>query len=186
MTGLPSDDAVLALDRARRRRRPVKVHKVTIGFQAVAALLARRSTARPRSGTPRASQLQRQRPGIREFRVDDFGAPPYPELVLCVSRRRCAPTARWSRRRCARCAAATTKRCADPESAVEALVERAHGLDRADTERELDAVSPAFTEARLSVGELDPAKLRAWAQWEARFGIVKRPPNVALAFAPGF
>jgi hypothetical protein len=47
-------------------------------------------------------------------------------------------------------------------------------------------VSPAFTEGASKFGELDPAELRAWALWEARFGITKRPPDVARAFAPGF
>jgi hypothetical protein len=33
---------------------------------------------------------------------------------------------------------------------------------------------------------LDPATLNAWAQWEARFGIVKRPPDVAATFDRAF
>jgi hypothetical protein len=47
-------------------------------------------------------------------------------------------------------------------------------------------VSPAFTEGVTRYGELDPKALAAWARWEARFGITKRPPDVARAFAPGF
>src|SRR5439155_6212 len=31
--------------------------------------------------------LRTRRPGAREFRVDDYGAPPYPELVLTTTRR---------------------------------------------------------------------------------------------------
>jgi ABC-type nitrate/sulfonate/bicarbonate transport system substrate-binding protein len=73
----------------------------------------------------------------------------------------------------------------DPESAVEALVERA-GVKRDATRRELDAVSPAFTEGATRFGAFDPTALRAWARWEARFGITKRPPDVARAFALGF
>ncbi|MDX6731858.1 MAG: putative hydroxymethylpyrimidine transport system substrate-binding protein, partial [Baekduia sp.] len=73
----------------------------------------------------------------------------------------------------------------DPESAVEALVDRA-GVKRAETARELDAVSPAFTEGTTRYGSFDRSALDAWARWEARFGITKRPPDVAQAFAPGF
>jgi hypothetical protein len=47
-------------------------------------------------------------------------------------------------------------------------------------------VSPAFTEGARRFGELDPLLLRRWAAWEARFGITRRPPDVARAFAPGF
>ena len=70
----------------------------------------------------------------------------------------------------------------DPESAVSALVDAASGLDRAAVQRELDAVSPAFTAGARTFGELDPQRLRAWARWERRFGIVKRLPDVARAF----
>ena len=122
---------------------------------------------------------------MHQFKVDDYGAPPYPELVLCVSRATLrddrplvAATVRALRR-------GYEETINDPESAVEALVGRAH-VDRAATARELDAVSPAFTEGVTRYGELDPKALAAWARWEARFGITKRPPDVARAFAPGF
>jgi ABC-type nitrate/sulfonate/bicarbonate transport system substrate-binding protein len=185
VTGLPSDDAVLSSIVQGDGGDPAKVHKVTIGFQAVAALLARRVDGATAFWTAEGVALQAKRPGIRQFKVDDYGAPPYPELVLCVSRATLrddrplvAATVRALRR-------GYEEAIDDPESAVEALVDRAH-VDRAETARELDAVSPAFTEDASEFGELDPAKLRAWALWEARFGITKRPPDVARAFAPGF
>jgi ABC-type nitrate/sulfonate/bicarbonate transport system substrate-binding protein len=185
VTGLPSDDAVLDSIVRGDGGDPSKVHKVTIGFQAVAALLAHRVDAATAFWNAEGVALQARRPGIRQFKVDDFGAPPYPELVLCVTRQTLqedralvAATVRALRR-------GYEEAIADPESAVEALVDRA-GVKRADTARELDAVSPAFTEGASKYGALDPTALRAWARWEARFGITKRPPDVARAFAPGF
>jgi putative hydroxymethylpyrimidine transport system substrate-binding protein len=185
VTGLPSDDAVLSSIVRGDGGDPSKVRKVTIGFQAVAALLARRVDAATAFWNAEGVALQAQRPGIRQFKVDDFGAPPYPELVLCVTRQTLrderslvAATVRALRR-------GYEEAIADPESAVEALVDRA-GVKRAATQRELDAVSPAFTEGATRYGALDPGELRAWARWEARFGITKRPPDVARAFAPGF
>jgi putative hydroxymethylpyrimidine transport system substrate-binding protein len=185
VTGVPSDDAVLDSIVRGDGGDPSKVHKVTIGFQAVAALLAHRVDAATAFWNAEGVALQARRPGIRQFKVDDFGAPPYPELVLCVTRQTLqddrglvAATVRALRR-------GYEEAIADPESAVEALVDRA-GVKRADTARELDAVSPAFTEGASRYGVLDPTALRAWAQWEARFGITKRPPDVARAFAPGF
>ena len=185
VTGLPSDDAVLDSIVRGDGGDPAKVRKVTIGFQAVAALLAHRVDAATAFWNAEGVALSAQRPGIRQFKVDDYGAPPYPELVLCVSRETLrddrstvAATVRALRR-------GYQEAIADPESAVEALVDRAH-VTRDETERELDAVSPAFTEGAPRYGALDPAALRAWARWEARFGITKRPPDVAQAFAPGF
>jgi ABC-type nitrate/sulfonate/bicarbonate transport system substrate-binding protein len=185
VTGLPSDDAVLSSIVSGDGGDPSKVRKVSIGFQAVAALLAHRVDAATAFWNAEGVTLQARRPNIRQFKVDAFGAPPYPELVLCVTRQTLqddralvAATVRALRR-------GYQEAIADPESAVEALIERA-GVKRADTERELDAVSPAFTEGAARYGALDLVALRAWARWETRFGITKRPPDVAAAFAPGF
>jgi putative hydroxymethylpyrimidine transport system substrate-binding protein len=185
VTGLPSDDAVLSSFVRGDGGDPAKVHKVSIGFQAVTALLARRVDAATAFWNAEGVALAAKRPGMRQFKVDDFGAPPYPELVLCVSRQTLrddralvAATVRALRR-------GYEEAINDPESAVEALVERA-GVQRDPTRRELDAVSPAFTEGVTRYGALDPTALEAWARWEARFGITKRPPDVARAFAPGF
>jgi putative hydroxymethylpyrimidine transport system substrate-binding protein len=185
VTGLPSDDAVLSSIVRGDGGDPSKVRKVTIGFQAVAALLAHRVDAATAFWNAEGVALQARRPDIRQFKVDDFGAPPYPELVLCVTRQTLrddralvAATVRALRR-------GYEEAIADPESAVEALVDRA-GVKRTETARELDAVSPAFTEGASRYGALDLRSLRAWARWEARFGITMRPPDVAAAFAPGF
>ena len=74
----------------------------------------------------------------------------------------------------------------DPESAVGAVVDRMPGLDRAAEQASLRrGLSPAFLEGVTRFGDL-VARLRAWARWEARERIVRRPPDVARAFAPGF
>jgi hypothetical protein len=57
------------------------------------------------------------------------------------------------------------------------------GLDRPLLLAELAALRSAFTAPGGRFGELDKARLGAWAAWEARFGIVKRPPDVATMFA---
>jgi ABC-type nitrate/sulfonate/bicarbonate transport system substrate-binding protein len=185
VTGVPSDDAVLSSIVRGDGGDPAKVHKVTIGFQAVAALLAHRVDGATAFWNAEGVALQARRPGIREFRVDDYDAPPYPELVLCVSRQTLdqdrslvAATVRALRR-------GYQEAIVDPDSAVSAMVSLAH-VNRADTERELDAVSPAFTEGASTYGQLDRRELEAWARWEARFGITKTLPNVRQAFAPGF
>jgi ABC-type nitrate/sulfonate/bicarbonate transport system substrate-binding protein len=185
VTGLPSDDAVLRSIVRGDGGDPTKVHEVTIGFQAVSALLSRRVDGATAFWNAEGVALSARRPGFHDFKVDDYGAPPYPELVLCVSRE----TLRDDRSLVADTVSALRRgyeeAIADPESATEALVDATH-VDRAATARELDAVSPAFTEGVTRYGELDPSQLRAWAAWEARFGITKRPPDVARAFAPGF
>ena len=51
---------------------------------------------------------------------------------------------------------------------------------------QLDAVSPAFIGDAPRFGALQPRVLNAWALWEAKFGIVKRPPDVRRAFDAAF
>jgi ABC-type nitrate/sulfonate/bicarbonate transport system substrate-binding protein len=124
-----------------------------------------------------------KRPATREFRVDSFGAPSYPELVLCVSRSTLVDDRPLVSSTVAALRRGYEEALRDPESAVEALISRADGLSRADAMAQLDAVQEAFTGDEQRVGVLDPQVLRAWARWEARFGIVRRPPDVTRAFA---
>jgi hypothetical protein len=63
------------------------VHRVTIGFNAVADLAAGKVDAATAFWNAEGVELQQQGIASREFRVDDFGAPRYPELVIATSAR---------------------------------------------------------------------------------------------------
>ena len=182
VTGLPSDDAVLRSVVADDGGDPEKVKATTIGFEAVKALLAGRVDAATAFWNAEGVALKRRRPGFTEFRVDDFGAPAYPELVLCVT-----STTLEERRPVVRAAIRALQRGyvqaqAEPDSAVGALLEAARGSDRAELEAQLDAVSPAFTAGARTPGELREDVLREWAAWDRRFGILSKPLDVSEAF----
>ena len=85
VTGLPSDTAVLDSVVAGAGGDPHRLHTITIGFNAVPALLAGRVAAATAFWNDEGVTLQRARPGFHIFKVDDFGAPAYPELVLCAT-----------------------------------------------------------------------------------------------------
>ena len=171
VTGLPSDDAVLRSIVTGAGGDASKVRLTTIGFTAVPSLLTGRVAAATGFWNAEGVALQARRPDVREFRVDDYGAPAYPELVLTTTRAELRDHPRVD-----------SEVISDPENAVTTIVGATSGLDRASVQRELDAVSPAFTAGARTFGELDPARLRAWARWEQRFGIVQRVPDVARAF----
>jgi putative hydroxymethylpyrimidine transport system substrate-binding protein len=184
VTGLPSDDAVLASIVKGDGGDPGTVHKVTIGFNAVQALLAHKVAGATAFWNAEGVALKAKRPGVHEFRVDDFGAPSYPELVLATSRETLetkGPVVRATIRALRRGYEGAIN---DPESAVTALTDADPSLDRVLTAKELDAVSPSFMAGVTHYGELDPQRLAAWATWEQRFGIVSRKPDVAKAFDP--
>jgi hypothetical protein len=46
----------------------------------------------------------------------------------------------------------------------------------------MDAVAPAFTAGAQAYGELRRDVLRAWADWDVRFGILKRAPDLGATF----
>jgi putative hydroxymethylpyrimidine transport system substrate-binding protein len=182
VTGLPSDVAVLHSVVKGARGDPDKVRETTIGFDAVKALLANRVAGATAFWNAEGVAVKERRPGIREFRVDDYGAPPYPELVLCVTRQTLderRPVVRAAIRGLQRGYLAAQD---DPESALSAMTAAVPELDRDTLAPQLDAVAPAFTAGARTYGELRPHVLRQWAQWDAEFGILERPPDVTEAF----
>ncbi len=182
VTGLPSDDAVLRSIVAGAGGDPKKVRATTIGFSAVQSLLAGRVAGATAFWNAEGVALKAKRPSIKEFRVDDFGAPAYPELVLTVTRETLQDDPALVRATVGALARGYSEVLADPESGVSALVTATTGLDRIAVQRELDAVSPSFTAGARAFGQLDQTRLRAWARWEQQFGLVKRLPDVAQAF----
>jgi putative hydroxymethylpyrimidine transport system substrate-binding protein len=182
VTGLPSDVAVLRSVVAGDGGDPEQVRTTTIGFEAVRAMVAGRVDGATAFWNVEGVALRERRPATREFRVDDFGAPPYPELVLCVTRRTLtnkravvAATIRALRR-------GYMEAQADPESAVTALVDAETGLDRETAAAQLDVVAPAFTAGARGYGELREDVLRDWAAWDLEFGILDEPLDVERAF----
>jgi putative hydroxymethylpyrimidine transport system substrate-binding protein len=185
VTGLPSDVAVLRSVVKGDGGDPDQVRMTTIGFEAVKALLARRVAAATAFWNVEGVALHAERPDTREFRVDDYGAPPYPELVLCVTRRTLdeqRPVIQATIRALRR---GYNEAQVDPESAVSALVDANPDLDRQAAAAQLDAVSPAFTAGADVYGELRADALEQWAAWDLEFGIVKAPIDVGAAFDRG-
>jgi NitT/TauT family transport system substrate-binding protein/putative hydroxymethylpyrimidine transport system substrate-binding protein len=185
ITGVPSDTAVLHSIVAGAGGDPAKVRTITIGFNAVPDLLARRVAAATAFWNDEGVALAAQRPGFHSFRADAYGAPPYPELILTATTRTLQ-----SRPRLARALVRTLTQgyeftVAHPAQSTTDLERLVSGLDPKLVRADLQALRTAFTARDGRVGELDAATLRAWATWEARFGIVKAPPDVKALFDPG-
>ncbi len=182
VTGVPSDDAVLRSTVKGAGGDPARVRTVTIGFNAVASLLARRVAAATAFWNIEGVALARVGRGFHPFKVDEYGAPGYPELVLSVTR----PTLRHRHDTIRRVLRALARGYvfADRNSIRSALdiVRAQPGLDPPLVESELSATTPILLPPNRRWGQLDPTTLRAWAAWEARFGIVKTPPDVDRAF----
>jgi putative hydroxymethylpyrimidine transport system substrate-binding protein len=178
VTGLPSDDAVVDSEVSADGGDPAKVDRVTIGFNAVADLAARKVDAVTGFWNAEAVALRRRGVPVRTFRVDRYGAPPYPELVLATNREMLQSDPALVRG----VAGATTRgyeaALRDPKAALDDLLAANPDLDRGEQQAQMRALLPAFSPP----GRLDKGVLEAWSRWDAAHGILKRPVDVDRAF----
>ena len=185
VTGLPSDDAVLTSIVRGDGGDPAAVRSTTIGFNAVASVVSGRVAGATAFWNVEGVALHERMPDAREFRVDDFGAPAYPELVVTVARRTLQQDPDLVRRAVHALVSGYGVVDRDPEGALRDLVAGAPDVDPAEAQRQLDALGDAFGSGD-GIGELDPQRLHAWAAWEVQFGIVERRPDVDAAFDASF
>jgi putative hydroxymethylpyrimidine transport system substrate-binding protein len=179
VTGLPSDDAVLRAVVEADGARFDRVKRVTIGFSAVPSLIAGRVDAVVSFWNAEGVALRERGVRTREFRVDEHGAPRYPELVLATERENLRRIGEPLTSTIAALAAGTRAALADRDATVDDLVE-ASGADEPLVRAQLAAVATALRPPMT----LDREALRGWARFDARFGILERAPDVDAAF-PG-
>src|SRR3954470_135481 len=87
VSGLPSDPAFLKAIVTDDGGDYKKVKQVTIGFNAVSRLLTKRVDAVPAFWNAEGVALKQRGLQANEFRVEDYGAPAYPEVLLVTARK---------------------------------------------------------------------------------------------------
>lgn len=177
VTGLPSDEAVVDSALRADGGDPAAVERLTIGFNAVSALAAGKVDAATGFWNAEGVALRRLGTPVRIFKVDRYGAPPYPELVLAVSRRTLSADPGL-----VDAVAGATRRgyafaARRPAAALADLLAAEPALRRPEQAAQLRALLPI-----LAPRPFDPPTLRRWAAWDLRHGILKRPVNVSAAF----
>jgi putative hydroxymethylpyrimidine transport system substrate-binding protein len=177
VTGLPSDDAVLRATVEADDGDYDAVRRTTIGFSAVPSLAAGRVDAVVTFWNAEGVALRREGVPTRQFRVDRYGAPRYPELVVATTRERLAADPALYADLVAALTAGTQAALADRPAAVREVA-AASDSDPGLVAAQLRAVAPALRPPL----RLDPAALRSWAAFDVRFGILDRRPNVESLF----
>jgi putative hydroxymethylpyrimidine transport system substrate-binding protein len=177
VTGLPSDEAVVDSEVAADGGDPGRVDRVTIGFNAVSSLAAGKVDAATAFWNAEGVTLRHQGIPVRIFKVDRYGAPPYPELVLTASR----GTIEDDPELVDSMLAATTRGyeiAADrPAQALDDLLAEVPSLDRTDQAAQLRALRPD-----LHPTPFGPSVLREWAAWDLEHGLLKRRLDIDAAF----
>lgn len=184
VTGLPSDDA--ALDQILRGDGgdPKKVRRVEIGFDAVASVLSGRVAGAIGFWNAEGVALQARRPGTSVFRLDAFGAPVYPELLLVSTPKVLEEHGDAIERLTGALAASYEQVAASPDdqdaATIEALTAGSgdQSIDPETTAQQLRAVKPAFLNKDGRAIALNRAQMRTWATWEAEAGIVVKAPDI--------
>jgi len=177
VTGLPSDEAIVDSEVEADSGDPAAVKRVTIGFTAVPSLAAGKVDAATGFWNAEGVALRRQGVPLRIFKVDRYGAPPYPELVLTTSRRTIEsdPELVDAVIAATRRGYALTER--DPEAALDDLLAADPSLERADQKAQLDALLPVLTPHPF-----DAKVLHEWSGWDLEHGLLEKPLDVQQAF----
>ena len=177
VTGLPSDEAVVDSEVEADGGDPAGVDRVTIGFTAVSSLAAGKVDAATGFWNAEAVALERQGVPVRVFKLDRFGAPPYPELVLTTSQRLLDedPELVDAVVDATRHGYAFTEQ--RPARALNDLLSTNPDLERPDQAAQLKALLPV-----LHPKPFDRRVLRAWATWDLEHGLLQKPLDVEEAF----
>jgi putative hydroxymethylpyrimidine transport system substrate-binding protein len=177
VTGLPSDDAVLHAIVENDGGHYDRVKKVTIGFSAVPSLIAGKVDAVVAFWNAEGVALRQRGVKTTEFRVDDYGAPRYPELVLAVKRNTLRKRGQLVDTMLEAIEKGTFDALHDRNGTIKKLVD-ASGADEPLMRAQLAAVSRSL----LPPVSLDRDALEGWAAFDQQFGILRERPDVNEAF----
>ena len=178
VSGLPSDPAFVKAIVTDDGGDYSKVKQVTIGFNAVSRLLTKRVDAVPAFWNAEGVALKQRGLQANEFRVEDYGAPAYPEVLLVTARKTLEKERQRIEAALSAIDAGLDKTRAHPDEAVRVIAKAAETDDTKLVRAELDAVLPIFADGLV----LDRAVLEEWADFEVRIGLVKTKPSVVDSF----
>lgn len=181
VSGLPSDAPFLKAIVEDDGGDYGSIKQVTIGFAAVSALLGKKVDAVPAFWNVEGLVLKQRGRHFREFRIDDYGAPRFPEVVLVTT----VAMLREHRHRvldtlaAIRDGAASVRR--DPAPAEREIARESGDASLALVRAQFAALRPIVDPALT----LRRPVLEQWATFAARVGLLDARPDVGRTFAFG-
>jgi NitT/TauT family transport system substrate-binding protein/putative hydroxymethylpyrimidine transport system substrate-binding protein len=177
VTGLPSDTAVVDSEVSADGGNPAGVDEVTIGFNAVASLAAGRVDAATGFWNAEAVEAERQGIPLRVFKVDEFGAPSYPELILTTTRKELKEDPDMVERMVSATRRGYNFAVSEPQQALNDLLAANPSLERADQAAQLKVLLPA-----LKPEPFDEPVLKEWSTWASSHDLLPEPADVRSTF----
>jgi NitT/TauT family transport system substrate-binding protein/putative hydroxymethylpyrimidine transport system substrate-binding protein len=180
VTGLPSDTAVVRSEVAGDGGDPDDVDEVTIGFNAVASLAAGKVDAATGFWNAEAVEAERRGIPLRVFKVDQYGAPHYPELILTTTRKELEAEPALVEDMVAATRRGYNFAVTEPQEALGDLLAANPSLERADQAAQLKVLLPD-----LKPFPFDQAVLQEWSAWASEHELLPQPADVAKTFDLG-
>jgi NitT/TauT family transport system substrate-binding protein/putative hydroxymethylpyrimidine transport system substrate-binding protein len=181
VSGLPSDGPFVKAIVQHDGGDFGSIHQVTIGFAAVSALLGKKVAAVPAFWNVEGIVLKQRGRTFREFRIDDYGAPRFPEVVLVTK----TAYLKAHRDRVEAALGAIRDGAADvrahPDPAIREIAKESGGAGLALTRAQFAALRP-IVDPQLT---LHRPVLEAWAAWLAKVGQVRQAPDIGADFVFG-
>jgi NitT/TauT family transport system substrate-binding protein/putative hydroxymethylpyrimidine transport system substrate-binding protein len=175
ITGVPSDRAVLETVVSGAGGDPGDVHVVTVGFNGAQALAAGRIDAFTGFVPADGVQLSRAGHPVTAFRLDEWGGPSYPGLVVFSTRSEIAADPALMRGFVAATLHGYRDTLRDPGRSVEDLAAANPGLDRGLAAATLAAYRPLFRGDARHYGEFVASHLRELGRYMAANGLADAP-----------
>ncbi|HXF30118.1 MAG TPA: ABC transporter substrate-binding protein [Solirubrobacterales bacterium] len=177
VTGLPSDTAVVRSEVAGDGGNPDGVDEVTIGFNAVSALAAGKVDASTGFWNAEAVEAERNGIPLRVFKVDEYGAPRYPELILTTTRKELEHEPATVEDMVAATRRGYHFAVSEPQAALGDLLAANPSLERADQAAQLKVLLPD-----LKPSPFDESVLKEWSAWASEHELLPQPADVAKTF----
>lgn len=178
VSGLPSDPAFLRALIDDDGGNFATVHPVVIGFAAVTQMAAGNVAAVPAFWSDEGVALRLRGIHVNEFRIEKYGAPVYPEVVVVALRSQLASHRDTIVRALAAIARGAQYAVAHQAVASSVIANAAGGGDP----RLVSAQTAAIASALLPPLALDPGVLSRFSSFEARTRLLPRPLDVSRAF----
>ena len=175
VTGVPSDEAVLDTVVSDDGGDPGEVDEVTIGFNTVPALQGGRVDAI--TGFPPAdgTALELRGEAVRSFRLDEWGGPGYPGLVVFSTRETIERDPALMRAFVDATVRGYEATLADPGRCLDVLVDQVPELDGELARAQLDAYLPLFEAGQDRYGVLRAEALEQLSRFLLTTGLAERP-----------
>jgi NitT/TauT family transport system substrate-binding protein/putative hydroxymethylpyrimidine transport system substrate-binding protein len=186
VTGVPSDEAIARVILENSGVDPSTVEFVTIGFDAVANLISQSVDAAIGFWSAEAVVLELEGETPLIFRPDEYGAPPYPELVFFASTSTIQERPEVLQAFSDALAEGYGFALENTDAAIGHLADNADGVDVDFATAEFENVRPHFLGPSGVFGEISDEAIADYIAWAVDVGVLASEPEdlITTEFLP--